>query len=113
MTSTFFLIGKILMILFYIMRLYKIFNNTSMKYQKKPLKCLASFVIIGFTLVGLCFTTITIGGFASAPDIHVNSFEECYLTLGHFLLRDELVIVGICINLIVDLIVSIIILRYV
>eukprot|EP01083_Nonionella_stella_P083646 231341_1 len=114
-TPSFFLCGKILMLLFYIVRLYGILHNTSFAYNKLPLISLGIFVVVGLAAGGVCFWVIVITGLsassASGELANIQDFPGCRLSIDAAPGRIPLTITAIGISLIVDLIASIIILR--
>eukprot|EP01083_Nonionella_stella_P186538 683129_1 len=115
MAPSFFLCGKILMLLFYIVRLYNILHNTSFEYKKRPLICLGIFVVLGLAAGGVCFWVIVITGLsashASREISNIHDFPGCRLSIEAAPDRIPLTIAAIGTTLIVDLIASIIILR--
>lgn len=112
-TAMYFLSGKVFTFIFYVARLYKIFEHTTFRYSKSSLKILSAFIIISYYSSAILFGYITIIGFKDAEFSKINNYSDCASTVDY---KDPyiqtLTFISIAINLSVDLIVTIITLRY-
>eukprot|EP01084_Bolivina_argentea_P026613 49501_1 len=113
MTPSCFLIAKILMLIFYLSRLYKLFRGTSYEYNVHTLQIFAAFIIIGFSISGVCFSIVAISGLSIVGDelSTYTSFGDCLNAINQAPNRMILTSTAIGCNLLVDLVSSIIILR--
>eukprot|EP01084_Bolivina_argentea_P290491 498993_1 len=106
-----FSIGKILMFLFYTVRLYRLFNKTAYKYKKLPLQIFGAFIIVGFSVPSLFFAIAVINGFIKTSKKDIKFIGDCDGKQNNSSFRKTLVFSGIAVNMVTDLTVSIIILR--
>ena len=111
-TPMYFITGKVFTFIFYVCRLYKTFNNTTFKYSKLPLQIFGVFICIGYYLSTSLFAYVTISGLSTADMSIIGEFSHCadainYRSPTNLLLAT----IAIMLNLIVDLVVTVITLR--
>lgn len=110
----YFIVGKVFMFIFYLTRLYHIFYNTTFKYSKRSLGIFATFIIIGYLSSASIFTYIVIKGLSRTDFNEIHNFTHCVDAIEYQNdFQVALVGIAIMINLVVDLVVTVIILRYV
>lgn len=111
-TPIYFLTGKIFTFIFYLARLYRIFNNTTFSYSKSCLRLFGVFIIIGYYASSSLFAYVALNGLNNSNISVIDEFAHCaeeidYRSSTNILLTS----ISIMLNLIVDLLVTIITLR--
>eukprot|EP01084_Bolivina_argentea_P036316 67203_1 len=110
-TPFFFQIGKILMFWFFIARLYGIFFKSTLKYKILPLKLFGIFCLIIFSLPSVLFGIVTLDGLIHTNPNEINTVADCNGVTDNSSFGKPLRITAIAMNMIGDLIASIIMLR--
>ena len=111
--------GKIFMFLFYLRRLYCIFDGTSMQYSRKKFKAFGMVIIIGYSLPSTMLSVLVWAGlYRAIRDDSLSSFEswsDCN-HFSQFQFSKPLTIIfttAILGNALIDLVVPVLILRFV